>query len=288
MKKQLLTAIIAMGITFAMGTTAFAGQWIQDTNGWWYNNGNGTYPSGCWQWIDGNQDGVAECYYFNENGYCLLNTATPDGYLVDETGAWTINGTRQMKKIGAEKGNGNITVNREDLTEEQLQKIKYLVDPLGEADNSYMETSAANWSRENILPLLYRYLDIWDIKEIDIGMTPAREDLSSPQVAAYYDKEKVDLLMQSAFGHVWELPSSWIDVPIYQSGKDVVWIGTDPDIYSLEIDKTYWKEGNLYVEGTAFNIYTDGTKVNKGRITVKLNENPASVFGYTIVSISKL
>lgn len=288
MKKQLFTAIIATGITFAMETTAFAGQWVQDANGWWYNNGNGTYPSECWQWIDGNQDGIAECYYFNRNGYCLLNTMTPDGYLVDETGAWTVNGVHQMKTAEAEKKNGGIATNRESLTETELQKIKYLVQPLGEADNNLNETSTTNWSKENIFPLLYRYLDIWAIKEIDIGITPVREDFSGPQTMVYYDKEKVDLLMQSAFGHVWELPSSWVDVPVYQNGKNVVWVGTDPELCNLEIDKTYWKEGNLYVEGNILETYTDGTKVNKGRMVVKLNENPASVFGYTIVSVLKL
>ena len=37
--------------------------------GWWYDNGDGTYPVSCWQWIDGNGDGLAECYCFNEEGY---------------------------------------------------------------------------------------------------------------------------------------------------------------------------------------------------------------------------
>ena len=27
----------------------------------------------CWLWIDGNHDGLAECYYFDTNGYLAVN-----------------------------------------------------------------------------------------------------------------------------------------------------------------------------------------------------------------------
>ena len=52
-----------------------------------------------WQWIDGNGDGVAECYYFNEKGYCLQNTAAPDGYMTNESGAWVADGVVQTKTV---------------------------------------------------------------------------------------------------------------------------------------------------------------------------------------------
>ena len=38
-------------------------QWIQDSKGWWYRYGDGTYPKACWKLIDG------KWYYFNEEGY---------------------------------------------------------------------------------------------------------------------------------------------------------------------------------------------------------------------------
>lgn len=62
--------------------------WRLDAVGWWYDNGNGTWPANGWHWIDGNMDGVSECYYFDANGYILLNTITPDGYWVNGDGAW--------------------------------------------------------------------------------------------------------------------------------------------------------------------------------------------------------
>ena len=101
MKKQILTIIAGSIMTLAMSMTAFAGQWNQDGNGWWYDNGNGTYPANCWQWIDGNNDGNSECYYFDPHGYCLMNTTTPDGYTVDSNGAWLVNGVVQTKNKGS-------------------------------------------------------------------------------------------------------------------------------------------------------------------------------------------
>lgn len=78
-------------------TPRTSGSWILDAAGWWYDNGNGTWPANGWYWIDGNQDGVSECYYFNESGYILLNTTTPDGYQVNGDGAWMQDGVVQVQ-----------------------------------------------------------------------------------------------------------------------------------------------------------------------------------------------
>ena len=66
--------------------------WKQDASGWWWDNGDNTFPKNCWKWIDGNSDGRYECYYFGPDGYCLMNTTTPDGYTVGGDGAWIYNG----------------------------------------------------------------------------------------------------------------------------------------------------------------------------------------------------
>ena len=63
---------------------AYAGTWKQgidgDVSAWWYDNGDGTFPISTWMWIDGNDDGIAECYYFDDTGRMLSDTVTPDGY----------------------------------------------------------------------------------------------------------------------------------------------------------------------------------------------------------------
>lgn len=95
--KQLLAAIL---FSLVMTTSAFADQWMQDTAGWWYQNDDGSYPVNCWQWIDG--DGIAEYYYFNEHGYCLMSTVTPDGNTVNADGAWVIYGRVQTQVLRTE------------------------------------------------------------------------------------------------------------------------------------------------------------------------------------------
>ena len=97
MKKTALAGVCAAAMTISMGLTAFGGQWRSDANGWWYQNEDGSYPADAWQWIDGNSDGAAECYFFDSQGYCMTNTVTPDGSTVNEYGAWTINDTVQVK-----------------------------------------------------------------------------------------------------------------------------------------------------------------------------------------------
>jgi len=95
--KKMKLMLAALALMSAMPFTAFAGEWKQDTAGWWYQNDDGSYPSNCWQWIDSNGDGISENYYFDLNGYCLMNTITPDGYTVDENGAWVIDGIVQTQ-----------------------------------------------------------------------------------------------------------------------------------------------------------------------------------------------
>jgi len=99
MKKKLATLVITGLFALSSLSTAFAGSWLQDNVGWWYQNDDGSYPTNGWHWIDGNNDGSAECYYFNEAGYCLINTTTPDGYAVDANGAWIVNGVVQTQAV---------------------------------------------------------------------------------------------------------------------------------------------------------------------------------------------
>ena len=91
---------IALAATMVVGTsmTSFAAGWQQNGTGWWYgtNADNSTWYSNGWQWIDG------KCYYFDGNGYMLSNTTTPDGYTVDASGAWVINGVVQTQGTGTE------------------------------------------------------------------------------------------------------------------------------------------------------------------------------------------
>ena len=84
-------------MSMTLNQITFAGEWKSDEIGQWYQSDDGSYPVNTWQWIDGNRDGVSESYYFNENGYMLANTVTPDNYTVNADGAWTVNGVVQTQ-----------------------------------------------------------------------------------------------------------------------------------------------------------------------------------------------
>lgn len=104
MKKYLATALISSALALTIAMTAFAGQWQKNSQGWWYQNDGGGYPSNGWQWIDG------KSYYFDSQGYCLMDTVTPDGYTVDASGAWTVNGVVQIQKQAAVAANTEDTL----------------------------------------------------------------------------------------------------------------------------------------------------------------------------------
>ena len=99
--KKIMTLVILT--TTVLGTTAIPtnAEWKRDNVGWW--NTEGTSYSIGWRQIDSkwyyfNANGYMETgwlsdtsgkyYYLNADGSMASNTVTPDGYTVDETGAW--------------------------------------------------------------------------------------------------------------------------------------------------------------------------------------------------------
>lgn len=87
------------------------GYWVKNTAGWWCRSTDGTWPVS--QWLYEEMNGRRTWYYFNSEGYMVtgwhlingkwyyfnpvsdgtmgrlfVNTVTPDGYRVDQNGAW--------------------------------------------------------------------------------------------------------------------------------------------------------------------------------------------------------
>lgn len=56
--------------------------WFKDNLKWYYLKNNCEMARNEWLWVDG------ECYCFDSHGVLYINSKTPDGYYVDETGAW--------------------------------------------------------------------------------------------------------------------------------------------------------------------------------------------------------
>ena len=88
-----ITAACALG----MPMKAQAG-WQQDTTGWKWQNEDGTYITNGWKYLDGNNDGWAEWYYFQDNGYILTNT-TYMGSEFNGDGAYVKDGVVQRIRV---------------------------------------------------------------------------------------------------------------------------------------------------------------------------------------------
>ncbi len=74
--------------------------WENPGNRWVYRSDDGTLKKNGWYWLDGNKDGIAECYYFDADGTMAADT-TIDGYYVNSDGAWIENGKVQRKTVSA-------------------------------------------------------------------------------------------------------------------------------------------------------------------------------------------
>lgn len=111
MKKKLLTAVLTATMALSMCMTALAFVpvvgWKSEQLGggthWHYDKtGYGNFAVNEWLWIDGNGDGIAECYNFDGTSFMRADTTTPDGYTVNADGAWTVDGVVQTKQVGQE------------------------------------------------------------------------------------------------------------------------------------------------------------------------------------------
>ncbi|MCI8511993.1 MAG: hypothetical protein HFE83_08365 [Lachnospiraceae bacterium] len=120
MRKRCITAALAALMTAAMGMTAFAGQWQQDSHGWRWQNDDGSYAANGWFWLDGNRDGVSECYYIAADTYMAADTKTADGYTVNKDGAWVENGAVVTKVAQNEPDDTEPEETYQDYSRESL------------------------------------------------------------------------------------------------------------------------------------------------------------------------
>ncbi len=93
MKKWVLkTAAAGLLLALLSSIPAYAAGWKEEGGRWRWQKEDQSFAASEWQWLDGNSDGTAECYYFDGSGYLVTGTTTPDGCTVNEQGAWTENG----------------------------------------------------------------------------------------------------------------------------------------------------------------------------------------------------
>ncbi len=145
LKKRLkMTAVLSAALMMSVmaAVPAFAAGWQKNNTGWWYgtNADNSAWYANGWQWVDGNGDGVAECYYFDGNGYIATNGTTPDGYQVNADGQWMQNGVVQTKSTVT-------TANTSRPSSKEI--VDYLYRGLGTDSTDYIrciDTSKPEWN----------------------------------------------------------------------------------------------------------------------------------------------
>ena len=113
MKKRLIMLLASLVIAAVLSTAAIpstqvyaaSSGWQQDSEGWWYRNPNGSYPTSAWKKIGGywyyfNYKGYvitgwqkfgSDWYYFYSSGEMAAST-TIDGYWIDKNGVATVPG----------------------------------------------------------------------------------------------------------------------------------------------------------------------------------------------------
>lgn len=192
-RKLLGITTLVMGL--AISTTAMAATWKNgaqpNQERWWYDLENGSYAQSEWRWIDGNQDGIAECYAFDGEGWMYMNTVTPDGYQVNADGAWVQDGVVQTQRqdIGqvAQTNNGSrilvayYTLPETDGTDTDAGASRVVVNGQVQGNVEYManiisDASGADMFRINTVqtyPTIHQPLVNQASDELDRNYRPA-------------------------------------------------------------------------------------------------------------------
>lgn len=178
MKKKILTAGMVTILAALTSIPVFASGWQKNETGWWWQNDDGSYPAGTYLWLDGNRDGIAERYAFDENGYLFTDTyiglvyppedlgkeidlmrSGPGIFYVNENGAvtdWTpgVGFSPQTKEVGPLESEWNLVSEsdaksiREDIRDLQAKGIHDYDNITDEEIARYTERQAEELSLE--------------------------------------------------------------------------------------------------------------------------------------------
>ena len=191
MKKKLFAAALVM---FSMTTAfpAYAAGWQKDPSGWRWQRDDETFVTNGWEWLDGNQDQIAECYYFDQYGYMMRNTQTPDGHQVNPDGSWVVDGVVQSRNVGA---NGNEAGNAGTLTDHSYSNewLGYRLELLAPAKFAYKDKN------EDLLTVRVSPLgEALTAATVDMGFMKKQDGWNLENYVDYY----VNLLRTAGYGDV--------------------------------------------------------------------------------------
>ena len=88
-------------VIFLLKNSNFAGTIIQNESGFMYKNDYGELAKDTWVWIDINNDGIAECYRFDNNGNLSKNYSDRYGRETNLNGQLVENGEVIKKMLSS-------------------------------------------------------------------------------------------------------------------------------------------------------------------------------------------
>ena len=160
-RKIFVTAIFSI---FFFTITSLAdwvavGNWEQQEDGRWkfyettykyylYKKNSGSY------WIDSDNDGIAKMYYFDENGYLLVNCLSPIGIWINANGELTnnIDGTPLTVPVSTILAENATKKAQEDALKAQQEAQR------AQANNSSANTKSRLYTSDEIFAMADNYL----------------------------------------------------------------------------------------------------------------------------------
>ena len=262
--------VASLVLAASMSGAAFAGEWKQDSIGWWYQNDDGSYPVNQWLEVDGKQ------YYFNESGYMLSNTITPDGKQVGADGALIV-----------AQSLSNITYTADSITQ-GLFISDYLYESYGSSYHFFEITNnsphtlrisinetakdgagniigANSASEEDIPPgctvFVYNYFsDVKGISSFDTSIQTKAEDIYIPvlQNIAYSTTDLGDKVVVTAT-NTGAIPAEFTEATVlfFKNGK-VVYYGSAylvDDDYELKPGASLSEQIHSYKDYDSYKIH---------------------------------
>ena len=95
--KKFLLILMVVSILCVSNASVASAVWFHDPAvGTVWIHPDGTRAFGGWYWLDPDQNGISEKYYFDLNGALFVNRGTPDYCVVNEQGQWYDPGTGRI------------------------------------------------------------------------------------------------------------------------------------------------------------------------------------------------
>ncbi len=281
--RKFIIAISGILISISAAATVYAGTWQTDANGWWYSNDDGTWPDASWQWIDGDVDGISECYYFDANGYCLMDTTTPDGSQVNQNGAWIEFGKVRTKTSGSVKEDFTLSSSQREIMQKVLENVIPSVP-------DFLPDKTENLTSDNISHILYGHLNSEmydDLSGSDSNLVCGFYTEALDSGRRYFAKYKVFKRIEDLYGH--PVKEDMLTIRDFQIDDTTISIGgADGDgVTDAIITDYHLAGGKLYLNVHYTVTYNVSELDTSGDLTAVFTENPNSFIGFTLESVNK-